>query len=435
MKDDFKPRPRRAFIDPVQRVRPQPKPEQLDDSLTPRELPLPQRTPAVAPKQENKPAAVEPQVKDEPTPNDTKTSFKDKLFKRVDFLPKNFSKKQWALFIAALIAVLGITGAGAFALYKKVSFAPPPPETYFAPHEKKEEPTTVASPLTGLQVDPEIAKRPIIGVMIENSPDARPQAGLKDAGVVFEAVAEGGITRFLALFQDTEPDYIGPIRSARPYYLDWTLAFDAAYAHVGGSPEALSEIGSLGVRDLDQFHHSGAYHRVSSRFAPHNMYSGIPALRDVALSKGYTGSNFTPWERKEEKASETPNAKNIGLDISSANYNVRFEYNAESNSYKRIMAGRPHTDERSGDQISPKVVIALVSTKGLAADRLHTTYETTGSNTVFIFQDGVMKEGKWHKPNRKSQFTFKDLDGNVIKLNPGQAWVTVIDAASKVTYQ
>jgi hypothetical protein len=133
-------------------------------------------------------------------------------------------------------------------------------------------PTTVASPLSGVQVSPDLAKRPVTGIMIENSPDARPQSGLQDAGVVYEAIAEGGITRFLALFQDSRPQYIGPVRSLRPYYIDFGWPYQAAIAHVGGSPDALTQIRSGSYRDLDQFFNSGTYSRINSRVAPHNVY-------------------------------------------------------------------------------------------------------------------------------------------------------------------
>src|SRR5262249_15833287 len=144
--------------------------------------------------------------------------------------------------------------------------------------QKVTAPAVTLSTLSGLPVDPAVNQRPVTGVMIENSVQARPQSGLNQAGVVFEAIAEGGITRFLALYQDTTPDNVGPIRSARPYYEQWALGFDAGYAHVGGSPEALNDIKAWGVRDLDQFYNSGSYHRISSREAPHNVYTGITTL-------------------------------------------------------------------------------------------------------------------------------------------------------------
>jgi hypothetical protein len=157
--------------------------------------------------------------------------------------------------------------------YYFFSEVPKPPQKNLARGPQ----TTVASPLTGVQVPPELAKRPVTGIMIENSIYARPQSGIQDAGVVFEAIAEAGITRFLTLYQDAKPQYIGPVRSLRPYYIDWAGSFDASIAHIGGSPDALKRIRN-GGKDLDQFFNSGSYWRQPTREAPHNVYTSFKLL-------------------------------------------------------------------------------------------------------------------------------------------------------------
>lgn len=96
------------------------------------------------------------------------------------------------------------------------------------------------------------------------------------------------------------------------------------------------------------------------------------------------------------------------------------------------MAGEPHTDQRSGKQLTPKVVVALVMTQG--RNGIYTTYETIGSGQVYIFQDGVVNEGRWHKSSNESQFTFTDANGNDLRLNRGQTWFTAIGGADRVTY-
>lgn len=342
-----------------------------------------------------------------------------------------------AVLIAALIILLAGGTFGGYKLYKHFSKLPPEPvQQAVAPPDVPPPPlaTTGPSPLTGLEVDLELIKRPVTGVMIENSPDARPQAGLTEAGVVYEAIAEGGITRFLALFQEARPSYIGPVRSARPYYVEWALSYDASYAHVGGSPEALKRIKSLDVKDLDQFANSGAYERVSNRFSPHNVYTSMDKLDDLNKAKGYKGSDFTPFKRKKAEPSKEPTAQSIDLTISSANYNVHYDYDAEHNSYDRVMGGRAHKDERSGKQVSPKVVIAIVTTKKLHSDGKHTVYGTTGEGSVYVFQDGKVSKGTWKRNQYNSQYVFYNKDGKVIPLNPGQTWITLLDANSKVSY-
>ena len=293
-------------------------------------------------------------------------------------------------------------------------------------------PTTVASNLSGLQVDPSLNAKPVIGVMIENSPDARPQSGLSQASVVYEAIAEGGITRFLALFQDTNPANIGPIRSVRPYFLQWDMGFDAPIAHVGGSPEALAQIKSWGAKDLDQFFNGGSYHRISSRYAPHNVYTAVDTLTSLAIAKGYTTSSFTPWPRKAEAPSAQVTAKNIDLQISGAYYNVSYAYDKASNSYHRSEGGAPHMDANGNVQISPKVVIALVMPYGLEADAHHSVYGLVGSGEAIVFQDGISTIGQWHKADYKGGMTFTNSAGAPLPLNPGQTWLTAVTSASNV---
>ncbi len=341
------------------------------------------------------------------------------------------SKKEW-LVLAAIVLLVSLL-AGAFLIVHKPKKAVVSTQTKRV--IKPVAPKTVASNLSGLQVDPAINQRVVTGVMIENSMDARPQSGLSQASVVFEAIAEGGITRFLALFQDNTPDDVGPIRSARPYYLQWALGFDAGYAHVGGSPEALADIKTWGVRDLDQFANGGSYHRISARAAPHNVYTAIATLNQLEAAKGYTSSTFTGFTRKKVAApsKNASVANKIDLALSGSLYNVHYDYVAATNSYNRSEGGAPHTDA-SGVQLSPNVVVALVVPYGIQSDGHHSDYATIGSGPVYIFQDGTVTAGNWTKTSEKSQFSFTDAAGKPILLNPGQTWLTAVGLPSNIAY-
>jgi hypothetical protein len=342
--------------------------------------------------------------------------------------------KKWTLIAAATTAAL-IFGAGLLAYSSQIrdeggSFASK--RSAYTPKV-----TTVASNLTGLQVDPSINQRPVTGIMIENSTDARPQSGLDQAGVVFEAIAEGGITRFLALFQDNQPDYIGPVRSARPYYVQWCMGFDCALAHVGGSPEALSNIKAWGTKDLDQFSNSGGYARISSRYAPHNVYTSIAKLNQLEAGKKFGTATYTSLPRKKDAASPTPNATSINLAISGAQYNAHFDYDATSNSYKRSEGGAAHMVVNSAGQqtqISPKVVVALVMQYGLEADDHHSQYNVTGSGQAFVFQDGTVTPATWSKTDKSAPMTLTGSDNHPVQLNAGQTWFTALSSAGLVSY-
>ncbi|HLZ15077.1 MAG TPA: DUF3048 domain-containing protein [Candidatus Saccharimonadales bacterium] len=352
---------------------------------------------------------------------------------------KGRSKKQWIIFAVAAVVVLGGGGVTAalvlhhpkpkpvIAIKTKPKPAPLPPK-----------PTTVASTLTGLQVDPSLNQKPVTGIMIENSTFARPQSGLDHAGVVFEAVAEGGITRFLTLWQDTSAAYIGPVRSVRPYYIQWALGFDAAIAHVGGSPEALQDMSSWNAKDLDQFYNGSYYQRISSRYAPHNVYTSMDQLNALEAKKGFGAANYTGFARKADTPSKTPTASSIDFTVSSSDFNVHYDYDAPANAYKRSEGGTPHMElDAAGNQtqIEPKVVVALVMNQGIEADDLHTSYDTLGTGHMYVFQDGVVTEGTWSKAANTAQFSFVDAAGKPLKLNAGQTWITIVNATNHVAYK
>jgi hypothetical protein len=339
--------------------------------------------------------------------------------------------------ISAVLVIILLGAAGsAFAFMqhpkkvvaasKSVSIAKPKPTAFV--------PTTVPSALSGLPVNPSVNNGPVTAVMVENSTFARPQSGLSQASVVFEAIAEGGITRFMALYQDTAPNNVGPIRSVRPYYEEWALGFDAALAHVGGSPEALADIKTWNVRDLDQFYNGSYYHRITTREAPHNVYTAIATLNQLEASKGYTTSTFTSFPRQAADPAKTPTAGTINLTLSSSTYDVSYSYDATTNSYNRSEAGAPQIDANTNTQISPKVVVAMVVPYSLEADGYHSDYAVIGSGPVNIFQDGTVTQGIWTKTSNTSQISFKTASGKTIKLIPGQTWITAVAGTDDISY-
>jgi hypothetical protein len=342
------------------------------------------------------------------------------------------TKKQ--IIIASILAVILI--AGGVLLYMQLNKPKVVVVTKSVVVPPK--PKTVASNLTGLQVDPSLNKIPVTAVMVENSIDARPQSGLGDAGVVFEAVAEGGVTRFMALFQDTSPANVGPIRSARPYYIAWALGFDAGYAHVGGSPDALADIKAWGVRDLDEFGSPAYYHRITTRQAPHNVYTGIPTLNQLETKKGYTSSTFTIWPRKVAAPTKLPTAAQISMSLSGPVYNPSYIYSTTTNSYNRSEDGAPQVDANTNAQISPKVVIAIVvpMVRGAldATGAYYSDYNFVGSGQADIFQDGTVTVGQWTKSSNSSQITFTDASSKPIALDPGQTWITAVSTPTGINY-
>jgi hypothetical protein len=298
------------------------------------------------------------------------------------------------------------------------------------------EPIHYYSKLGGQELPSELPENTnVTAVMMENTPMARPQSGLKNAEVIFESIAEYEVTRFIALYQANKPELIGPVRSLRMHYLDWVTAFSPSIAHIGGSKASLDEVRNGKYKDIDQFFNGSYYWRASDRSAPHNVYTSFKNLDELNQSKGYLTSDFTAFPRKED-ATELGHVKKITVDITTDNYDLVYNYNAESNSWDRNYGnGKPHLDREAG-QISPKVVIILkVNEKTVMEDGKREQITTTGDGEALIFQDGKMENCKWQKLSRTAQIEFYDMDGNQIALNRGQTWITAIPKTKTVVYE
>lgn len=299
--------------------------------------------------------------------------------------------------------------------------------------------TRVQSKLMGIKVDPEVNNKKILAVVVENHPDARPQSGLDKASIVYETIAEGGITRFLALYQENECSEIGPVRSARTYFVDWDLEYDALFAHVGGNVDALDEIGPLGVQDINQFWNATYFWRDNSRYAPHNVYTTTDKLRAAGTRAKYpTTSNFKGLEFKSDEAQEKrPQTAQLKVDFSGYQFDPVYTYDRNNNVWLRSLGGTPFKDKKTGQQIAPKNVVVEMTPFAYGKTRLgeQTTMITTvGSGRALFYIDGQQIEGTWEKSDRKSQTVFKDANGNPIKFDAGQTWIEVIPSGNGVNY-
>lgn len=282
-------------------------------------------------------------------------------------------------------------------------------------------------------------------VMIENSPAARPQSGLRNAGVVYEATAEGGITRFMAVFQAQDlPALIGPVRSVRLHYAEWAKKYQCAIAHWGGADDALSLIrnGANGFRDADQFFNPSAYWRLAGRAAPHNGYTSAERQAALNVSRGFTVSEFVGFPRAvggvlPMRSAVVANA--VHITISSALYNVNYAYDVASNSYLRShVSGGAHMDKDADGatvQNAPKVVVALMSREVGRAGGYYTNVETVGTGKAHIFQNGEYIEGSWTKSSVDSELEFYDAAGNPVVFVPGQVWISAVAGNKPVTWE
>lgn len=348
---------------------------------------------------------------------------------RITRINQWLSNHKWL--VLALIAILAlIVGVAAYYAFNSVE------QQYFAPLKVKKPSKKYTSPLTGREVkDEATTNRQVTAIMLENSPEARPQSGLKEAGVVYEAIAEGGITRFLALYQETRPDLIGPVRSLRPYYLEWAAPYDAALAHIGGSAKALSEVRNGSYKDIDQFFNDGSYWRARDRAAPHNVYTNFDKLDELNKSKGFVNSNFAGFTRKPKSKQASTGASQISAPISSSVFKVNYDYDAKSNSYLRSVGGQAHNDREKG-RIAPNVVIVLqVNRFMIQEDGYRESYQTSGNGKAWVFQEGGVTEISWSKASTKEPLQLIGADSKPFALIPGQTWITALDQSKTPSWQ
>lgn len=306
-----------------------------------------------------------------------------------------------------------------------------------------------------------------LGVMIENHVDSRPQSGLSSADVVYEAVAEGGITRFLAVYYCQDAEYVGPVRSARTYFLDFISEYGdyPLYAHVGGAntPGPANAIGQIedygwqSYNDLNQFSVGlPTFKRLDSRLpgvaTEHTVYSNTSKLWEFADAKRkltnvdkegnpWDGS-FVQYSFKDDVAEGArPATQTITIEFWNGykDFVVDWTYDRATNIYKRNNGGEPHMDKNNNKQLTAKNVVVLFMDESNANDgydnNAHLLYKTKGSGKAMIFQDGKRITGTWKKADRTGRTQLFDSSGAAVKFNRGKIWFSVLPTDSDVTVQ
>jgi len=308
---------------------------------------------------------------------------------------------------------------------------------------QSQQPTSGPVSINGTVVDQATADKRPIAVVVENHPDARPQSGLADADLVYETLAEGGITRFLAVYQANEAKNIGPVRSARTYFNELADELGALYAHVGGNSDALAYLKQgqyKNLNDLDQFFDDGTYFsRIKSRSAPHNVYTSTERLWKFFAARHLSDkASFSSLQYKDDDAGMdgAQAATDISIDFSLPQFMVNYQYDAENNTYLRFMAGKAHNDPDTGKQITAKtIVVQMVQTFPVQSDTpLAIGMTLVGSGKAYVFQDGKAVTGTWKK-EAGDRTRFYNADGQEIKFDRGTMWVEIVPEDRPVTWK
>jgi hypothetical protein len=303
-------------------------------------------------------------------------------------------------------------------------------------------PLLVPAPLTGRLVAPAVAARHPIAVMIDDLGPARPQSGLSLASVVWQAPAEGGIPRYMAIFQENVPAQVGPVRSSRYYYIAWAAEWRAVYAHAGGSPQALSTLRAQGAGQLvynaDQFARDASFVRVNFRFAPHNLYTTGALLRSLARRLGAMDQTYkAAWQfAPDAPLAQRPYGGTITVGYP-ANL-IKYAYDRTTNTYLRSVTGeKKETDAANKVRIAPQNVIVMRMTFGPLNDghpaKKRLEANVVGSGKAWIFTNGRMIVGTWKKAALTKPTLFYDGSGAPVTLTVGQTFIQVL-TQSTTTY-
>lgn len=340
-------------------------------------------------------------------------------------------KPRSKVLIVSLAILFGLAvGAAGYVAYKQY-FAPDAPDKVTIKSTPK--PQTTASTLDGTQVSKELANRHPLAIIVENHTQARPQVGLDKASLVYEAISEGGITRFMAVYGPQDASKVGPVRSARTYFLDWNAEYNGFLAHVGGNIDALDRISQEGVLDLDEFAVGDkAYWREpeAGKAIEHTMFTSTEKLYAIAQEKKWdmTGS-FKSLKFLDPKKLEKNNvSQEITIDFSASQYKVKYTFDPTKNVYLREMNGSVHRDRVTGNQLSPTNIIiqSVERTEGVTRINENSwTMKTIGEGKAIIFYGGKRIDGTWKKADLKSRTLFYDSNGKEISFLPGQFWYEI----------
>lgn len=293
-------------------------------------------------------------------------------------------------------------------------------------------PSGEPSPFTGLPVK-EIFDCPY-AVIVENERAARPQAGLQEAELVYEAPVEGGITRFLAFYMSPLEKDIGPVRSARPYFAYLAHEFDGILAHCGYSIHTEAVLADLKLKHINEIPHPAYFQRQKSRKRPHNLYTSLSLLATGAEKFNYPPGNppaeffyFAEQEKPKEPVSS------IALAFNSRN-NVEYRWNPRG-TYTRYNDGSPFIDTNHETPVEVKNIIVQHINTRVFTEEGHLEITLLGEGKGYFFSSGNMEKIKWKKDSYQERTHFYKADGSVLRLAPGNTWIHLLPPGGKMEWE
>ncbi|WP_170311568.1 DUF3048 domain-containing protein [Vallitalea okinawensis] len=301
------------------------------------------------------------------------------------------------------------------------------------------------NPLTGLPVREEAIEHRPVAVTINNLYSALPQSGISQADIIYETLAEGGITRLISVFQDIESvEKLGPVRSARRYFLDFALDQDAIYVHYGEDPAIMNVHAQLGVANLNGLSYLDTIMcwRDNSRVAPHNVYTNGEKIMAAWETVGYRKEKKEDhdmafdFNEGDEVFQGTGQALKVSIPYS---YYItgEFVYNEEEEVYKRYHFNEEHIDANTGEILTTKNIILqytnIYQRPGDTEGRLD--MDSIGNGKGVYISDGMKKEITWEKTGQYDPTQYYDENGNRLKINKGNTWICVLPLGTEVSFE
>lgn len=340
--------------------------------------------------------------------------------------------------IAIIVLIILILAAGGFLGYKIVQNK----NVQTANEENNENDVLVA----GVKQEKEIEifkgnDRPI-AVMIDNHNQAWPQVGLQKAYMVYEAIAEGGETRLMALFKGADVEQIGPVRSARHYFLDYAMENDAIYVHFGWSPQAQSDIKKYAINNINGIEEDGTtFWRTKKKSAPHNALTSTKKILKSAKNKNYrvtsTKDSVLNYVTDEVNLEDGQSAVLITIPHSNLQ-TVKYQYDEKNKVYKRFARNKAQTDWTTGDNLTTKNIIVTMCDNYDLNDgekKGRQTLKNIGTFDGYYLTNGKAIKIKCIKNARDEQTIYQDLQGNEIKVNDGNTWVNICPKDAKIVIE
>lgn len=282
------------------------------------------------------------------------------------------------------------------------------------------------SPYTGEQISKDTLNNIPFMVIVENSKDARPQSGLVDADIVYETMAEGGIPRFIALFHKNSPEKIGPVRSARPYFLDLSKLYKLPFGHCGYSEEAKNQIETENLPSLNEFIYEKYYWRDKSRKYEHSLYTSTTNMRKLISEKNLI-INPTSIYNFDKSYWENSNLNSSNSVTIKVNKYYNTSYALKDSLYVKQMDGSASINRDDNRPIQAKNIVIQLTDITLQNDNLHVDIRLLGEGDCLVISNGKVVKGRWKQSSLDSNIELIDSSGNPIPLNTGNTWWHILD--------